>query len=110
MYRLMISAREFSSDEPKEDMVALNWEQLLKETDQNKNAMRTQYTDLGQSGGLYRRKLIIKMKAQEKTGTETSSKADTPHGGATSKVPHHQVVWRLRAPFPTRFCLVIFHI
>jgi hypothetical protein len=48
---------------------------------------RTRYTDLGQSGGLYRRKLNIIMKAQEETGTETSSEANTPQGGVASRGP-----------------------
>jgi hypothetical protein len=51
------------------------------------NTTRKQYTDLGQSGGLYRRKLTIETKAREKTGTETSSEADTPQGGVASRGP-----------------------
>jgi hypothetical protein len=37
--------------------------------------------------GLYRQKLNIKTKSQEETGMETSSKANTPQGGAASKGP-----------------------
>jgi hypothetical protein len=48
---------------------------------------RTRYINLGQSRGLYRQKLNIVTKAQEKTGTETSSEADTPQGGAASRGP-----------------------
>jgi hypothetical protein len=33
---------------------------------------KTRYTNLGQSGGLYRRKLNIKAKSQEETRTKTS--------------------------------------
>jgi hypothetical protein len=47
--------------------------------------MRTRYTDLGQSGGLYRQKLNIEIKSQEETGTETSSGVDSPHGGAARR-------------------------
>jgi hypothetical protein len=47
--------------------------------------MRTRYTDLGQSEGLYRQKLNNVMKSQEETGTETSFEANTPQGGATSR-------------------------
>jgi hypothetical protein len=43
--------------------------------------MRKRYTDLGQSGGLYRRKLNIEAKSQEETGTETSSGVLSPQGG-----------------------------
>jgi hypothetical protein len=42
---------------------------------------KTQYTNLGQSGELYRRKLNIKMKSQEETGTKTSSGVVSPQGG-----------------------------
>jgi hypothetical protein len=49
--------------------------------------MRKRYTGLGQSGELYRQKLNIETKAQKKTGTETSSEANTPHGGAASRGP-----------------------
>jgi hypothetical protein len=44
--------------------------------------MKTRYTDLGYSGGLYRQKLNIKRKSQEETGTETSSGVVSPQGGA----------------------------
>jgi hypothetical protein len=49
--------------------------------------MRKRYTDLGQSGRLYRRKLNIETKAQEETGMETSSEANTPQGGTASRGP-----------------------
>jgi hypothetical protein len=42
---------------------------------------RKRYTDLGDSGGLYRRELYIETKSQEETGTETSSGVDSPQGG-----------------------------
>jgi hypothetical protein len=48
---------------------------------------RTQYTDLGQSGGLYRSKLNIEAKSQEETGTETSSGVVSPQGGAARRGP-----------------------
>jgi hypothetical protein len=57
------------------------------EIDRNKNMMRTRYTDLGQSGGLYRRKLNIIAKAQEETRMETSSEVNTPQGGAARRGP-----------------------
>jgi hypothetical protein len=87
MYGLMMPAREFSSDEPDEDMVALKLRQLLTETDRNKNTTTKQYTDLGQSGGLYRRKLNNEMKSHEDTGTETSFGVASPHGGAARRGP-----------------------
>jgi hypothetical protein len=43
--------------------------------------MRKRYTDLGDSGGLYRRKLYIEAESQEETRTETSSGVDSPQGG-----------------------------
>jgi hypothetical protein len=48
---------------------------------------RKQYTILGQSGELYRRKLNIETKSQEETGTETSSEVVSPQGGAAWSGP-----------------------
>jgi hypothetical protein len=45
------------------------------------NTTRERYTDLGDSGGLYRRKLNIKAKSQEETRTEMSSGVVSPQGG-----------------------------
>jgi hypothetical protein len=59
----------------------------LIEIDQNKNMTRTRYTNLGQSGGLYRRKFNNKTKAQEETRTEMSSEATSPPGGMASRGP-----------------------
>jgi hypothetical protein len=44
--------------------------------------MRKRYTDLGDSGGLYRQKLYIETKSQEETGMETRSGVVSPQGGA----------------------------
>jgi hypothetical protein len=49
--------------------------------------MRKRYTDIGYSGGLYRRKLYIEGKSQEKTGTETSSGVFSHQGGAARGGP-----------------------
>jgi hypothetical protein len=49
--------------------------------------MRKRYTDLRDSGGLYRRKLYIEMKSQEETGTETSSGVLSHQGGAARGGP-----------------------
>jgi hypothetical protein len=68
-------------------MVTLKLRQLLIETDRNKNTMRTQYTDLRQSGGLYRQKLNIKTKSQEETGTKMSSGVVSPQGDAARRGP-----------------------
>jgi hypothetical protein len=59
----------------------------LTETAQNKNTTKTRYTDLGYSGGLYRRKLYIEGKSQEETGTKTSFRVDSPQGGAVRSGP-----------------------
>jgi hypothetical protein len=51
MYGLMMSAREFSSDELEEDMVALN---LRTAPDRNRSKQKhneKRYTNIGQSGG-----------------------------------------------------------
>jgi hypothetical protein len=49
--------------------------------------MRTRYTDLGQSGGLYRQKLNIKTESQEKTRTKMSFGVNSPQGGAARRGP-----------------------
>jgi hypothetical protein len=48
---------------------------------------RKRYTDLGESGGLYRQKFNNKRKAQDESGSEKSSEATTPPGGAASRGP-----------------------
>jgi hypothetical protein len=87
MYGLMMSAREFSSDEPEEDMVALKFrttpdKNRLKQKHDEKTIYRPRAIR-----GLNRRKFNNKMKAEEKTGTETSFEATTPPGGAASRGP-----------------------
>jgi hypothetical protein len=49
--------------------------------------MRKRYTDLRESGGLYSRKFNNQGKAQDETGSETSSEATTPRGGVASREP-----------------------
>jgi hypothetical protein len=71
---------------------------------------RTQYTDLGQSGGLYRRKFNNKMKAQEQTGMETSSEATSPPGGKslyrTRPGPRDLAIYKRTDRRTSRFYLV----
>jgi hypothetical protein len=43
--------------------------------------------------GLYRQKFNNETKAQEETGTETSSEVTRPQGGAASRGPRHEVVY-----------------
>jgi hypothetical protein len=49
--------------------------------------MRKRYTDLGDSGGLNRRKLYIETKSQEETGMETSSGVFSHLGGTARGGP-----------------------
>jgi hypothetical protein len=51
------------------------------------NTTRKRYTDLGDSGGLNRRKLYIETKPQEETGMEKSSGVFSHIGGATRGGP-----------------------
>jgi hypothetical protein len=63
---------------------------LRKIPDRNRskqNTTRTGYTVLGQSGGLYRQKLNIEAKSQEKTGMETSFGVVSPQGGMARRGP-----------------------
>jgi hypothetical protein len=110
MYGLMMSAREFSSDEPEEDMVPLK---LRMAPDRNRSKQKHDEKMIYRPRairGLYRQNFNNKMKAQEETGAKMSSEATSPPCGAASRGLRHGVVWCLWAPFPTRFCLVIFHI
>jgi hypothetical protein len=87
MYRLMMSAREFSSDEPDEDMAA---PKLGTTPDRNRSKQKRNENTIYRPRvirGLYRRKLNIKMKSQEETGTKTSSGVDSPQGGAARRGP-----------------------
>jgi hypothetical protein len=59
-----------------------NFRSTLDRNSSKQNTTRKRYTDLGDSGGLYRQKLYIEMKSQEETGTETRSGVDSPQGGA----------------------------
>jgi hypothetical protein len=70
-----------------EAMMPLELRKILTGIDRNKNTMRIRYTNLGQSGGLYRRELNIETKSQEKTGMETSFGVDSPQGGAARRGP-----------------------
>jgi hypothetical protein len=51
------------------------------------NTTRRRYTDLGDSGGLNKRKLYIETKLQEETGMEKSSEAFSHIGGAARGGP-----------------------
>jgi hypothetical protein len=90
MYGLMMFAREFSSDEPEEDMVAQKWRIALdRNISKQKHDEKMIYRPRA-IWGLYRRKFNNKTKAQEETGTETSSEANTPQGGTASRGPTPQ--------------------
>jgi hypothetical protein len=68
MYGLMTSAREFSSDEPDKDMVALK---LRTAPDRNKVKQKHDENTIYRPRairGLYRRKLNIEMKHRRKLG------------------------------------------
>jgi hypothetical protein len=59
----MEPTRGFSSDGPDED-IATSKPRIIPDRNKLKqNTMRKQYTDLGDSGGLYRRKLYIEAKS-----------------------------------------------
>jgi hypothetical protein len=49
--------------------------------------MKTRYTNLGQSGGLYRQKLNIEAKSHEETGMEMSSRVLSHQGGTARSGP-----------------------
>jgi hypothetical protein len=63
---------------------------LISTLDRNsskQNTTRKRYTDLGDFGGLNKRKLYIEMRSQEETRTEKSSEAFSHVGGAAKGGP-----------------------
>jgi hypothetical protein len=68
-------------------MALLNLRSAPDRNSSKQNMTIKQYTDLGYSGGLYRRKLYIKGKSQEDTGTETSSEVFSHQGGVARGGP-----------------------
>jgi hypothetical protein len=87
MYGLMESARGFSSDRSDEDIVTPKMRTVPDKNSSKQNTTRKRYTDLGDSGGLNKRKLYIETKPQEETGTEMSSGAFSHIGGTTRGGP-----------------------
>jgi hypothetical protein len=83
----MESAGGFSLDEPDEDIINPKLRAIPDRNSLKQNTTRKRYTDLGDSGGLNRRKLCIEMKPQEETGTETSSGVVSHRGGAARGGP-----------------------
>jgi hypothetical protein len=63
-------------------MVLLDLRSTPDRNSSKQNTTRKRYTDLGDSGGLYRRKLYIEAKSQEETGTETSAEVFLHQDGA----------------------------
>jgi hypothetical protein len=87
MYGLMISAREFSSDGPDEDIATQSGEQSPgRNSSKQKHDEKMIYRPRGLRG-LCRRKLYIKAKSQEETGTKTSSEVFSHQGGAARGGP-----------------------
>jgi hypothetical protein len=87
MYGLIMSAREFSSDEPYKDMVALK---LRTAPNRNRSKQKHEENTIYRPWairGVYRGKLNIETKSQEEFGTETSSEVNSPQGGAASRRP-----------------------
>jgi hypothetical protein len=87
MYGLMDPARGFSSDGPDEDIVTPKLRAIPDRNSSKQNTTRKRYTDLGDSGGLNRRKLYIETKSQEETRTEKSSGVFSHLGGAARGGP-----------------------
>jgi hypothetical protein len=102
----MESARGFSLDEPDKDIITPKPWAIPDRNSSKQNMMRKRYTDLGDSGGLNRRKLYIETKPQEETGTETSSVVFSHLGGAARGGPAPPVcethTYSFSSPFSSR--------
>jgi hypothetical protein len=83
----MESAGGFSLDKPDEDIITPKPGAIPDRNSSKQNTTRKRYTDLGDSGGLNRRKLYIETKSQEETGTEMSSGVFSHPGGAARGGP-----------------------
>jgi hypothetical protein len=83
----MESARRFSSNGPDEGIATPKLRTIPDRNSSKQNMTRKRYADLGDSGGLNRRKLYIETKSQEETGTETSSDVLSHQGGAARGGP-----------------------
>jgi hypothetical protein len=83
----MESAGGFSLDDPDEDIITPKPRAIPDRNSSKQNTTRKRYTDLGDSGGLSKRKLYIETKPQEETGTETSSGVFSHIGGAARGGP-----------------------
>jgi hypothetical protein len=68
-------------------MASLNLRPTPDRNNSKQNTTRKRYTDLGDSGGLNKRKLYIETKPQEETGTEKSSGVFSHIGGAARGGP-----------------------
>jgi hypothetical protein len=83
----MESARGFSSDGPDEGIATSKLRKIPDRNSSKQNMTRKRYTNLGDSGGLYRQKLYIEGKSQEEIGTETSSGVLSHQRGAARGGP-----------------------
>jgi hypothetical protein len=83
----MEPARGFSSDGPDEDIATSKLRIIPDRNSSKQNTTRKRYTDIGDSGGLYRQKLYIEAKSQEETRTEMSSEVFSHQGGAARGGP-----------------------
>jgi hypothetical protein len=102
----MESARGFSLDGPNKGIATPKLRKIPDKNSSKQNTTRKRYTDLADSGGLYRRKLYIKTKSQEETGTEMSSGV-LSHQGGTARGGPVPPVWEehndsFSCPFSSR--------
>jgi hypothetical protein len=83
----MESARGFSLDGPGEGIATPKLRKIPDRNSSKQNTTRKRYTDLGDSGGLNRRKLYIETKSQEETRMETSFRVLSHQDGAARGGP-----------------------
>jgi hypothetical protein len=64
----------------------------------------------GNPGGYIGKSLTTKQRHMKKPGRKQAPRRPYHQVAWPAGGPRHEMVWSLRAPFPSRFCLVIFHI
>ena len=83
---------------------------FLTETGQNKNTMKTRYTDLGGPGDYIAKTFTTKGRYRAKPRWRQALRRPHPRVAWPGVGPCHHDLWDPRAPSPISFHLVIFHI
>jgi hypothetical protein len=82
-----------------------SWQKQIEMKTRRENNIQTS----GTLGGYIGKSLTTKGRHRMKPGQKRTPRWPDHQVARLARGPRHGVVWCLRAPFPTRFCLIIFH-